>query len=130
MGDKMKEMTENNEAGKAPVQQEKTFANRKPRRLLIAGGVICTLAAVVIIGYFAVAEYYKTHFLPGTTVNGIVSDGLDAAEMAALLEERWSNYELTVTGRDGVTLGVLTDEEAGLKVTGALECAKAALETQ
>lgn len=130
MGDKMSEMTERNDEVKESGQQTKAPVNRRKLGVMVVGGVVCILAAALVIGYFAVAEYYKTHFLPGTTVNGIVSDGLDAAEMAALLEERWSNYELTVTGRDGVTLGVLTDEEAGLKVTGALECAKAALETQ
>ena len=87
MGDKMSEMTERNDEVKESGQQTKAPVNRRKLGVMVVGGVVCILAAALVIGYFAVAEYYKTHFLPGTTVNGIVSDGLDAAEMAALLEE-------------------------------------------
>ena len=64
-------------------------------------GNIIVIALILAIIYFAVAFYFRSHFYPNTTFNG-VSIGMKTCESAeALVSDNLSYYELIITGRDG-----------------------------
>lgn len=55
-------------------------------------------------------NYYETHFLPYTTVNGIDVSGKTPDEAKSLLADSLSSYTLTITGRED---DQVLDAEAG-----------------
>ena len=77
--------------------------------------------AILVIGYFYIADYYKNIFMPGTAINGIACDELSVEEVSALLESQPLTYELTVFGRDGIVLGRLDEKDIGLRFVSTLE---------
>lgn len=77
--------------------------------------VIVLLLAAGLIGYFIGENYYKNHFLKGTTVNGIDVSGMTVEE----LEERIQEYTLTIETRDSQGENhqeKITGSQIGLKV--------------
>ncbi len=102
--------------------------------------VLCVLAALLVaIGtgcyvlvqrYEEQAEYYKTRFLPGTTVNGIPCEEMTAEQVAEILESEVLEGSLTVIGRDEVILGSLSAQEINRRHVGTLEAVEGLLERQ
>ena len=129
-GEKQPEEKQSEEKQPEEKQPAGKKLSRKTVGWLTAGGAAFVIIAALIIGYFAVANHYKTHFLPGSTMNGMRVDGMSAEEAATLLEKKFTEYELAVTGRNGEVLGVLTDEDVSLRVTGAVEGVEGALSAQ
>lgn len=83
--------------------------------------IILLLVLLVIAGiYVGVAIHYRSHFLPGTSINHIDCSELDAAQTAGFLENQLLNYSLEVTGRDymtaesGTVLGRITASDINL----------------
>jgi hypothetical protein len=63
-----------------------------PLALLI---IFAALAAV----YCGLAQYYKDHFLPGSTINEVNVSGMEAAEAKSAIQADIRNYLLQVQGR-------------------------------
>lgn len=107
---------EKNEIGTEPSSGKKTIERWKKVTVAVAG-----LLVLVIVGiYIGVAMHYKSHFLPNTSINNMDCSGLDAAQVAGMLENQLQNYTIEVTGRDYATaksdavLGTITAEEIAL----------------
>ena len=64
-----------------------------------------------IIGY-----HYQSHFLPGTTINGMNCEGLSVEKVKDKLQQSISNYELSILCEDG-TKELLTGDMLGLVYT-------------
>lgn len=103
---------------------------KKHVSLYVIVAIIIFLLILVTAGYFMVADYYKTHFLPGTTLNGIVCDYLEADDIVKQLEQKSQTYTLTITGKDGETMGTLTAEDVGMKTVGVGSGVEDALASQ
>lgn len=90
------------------------------------------LAVGLILGislsacYVGMARYYRTHFFPGSTVNGMDCSNMGAAEVAALEDARIDTYCLQVWGRDYATgesstlVGEITPEKISLSYIDTL----------
>lgn len=107
---------ENNEIGAEPGSEKKSIERWKKVTAAVAG-----LLFLVIVGvYIGVAMYYRSHFLPNTSINNMDCSGLDAAQVAGMLENQLKDYTIEVTGRDyttaksGAVLGTITAEEIAL----------------
>ena len=105
-------------------------SGKKHTVLYIILAIVGILLILVGIGYLVVANYYKTHFLPGTTLNGIVCDNLEAAQIAEQLEAQNQTYSLTVTDRNGEIIGTLSAEDVGLETLDALGIVEDVLASQ
>lgn len=90
--------------------------SRKPRIILGVSAVV--LVTVLGAGYAAGANYYQTHFLPGTIINGMDCGRLDAAETAQQLGNQLTDFSLEVIGRDEKenkqSLAIIQESDIGL----------------
>ena len=115
-------------------QSQETADTRVPKKKHTASNVIFAIIGILLIlvgvGYFLVANYYKTHFLPGTTLNGIVCDNLEAAQIVDQLEAQNQIYSLTVLDRNGEIIGTLSAEDVGLETVDALGIVEDVLASQ
>ena len=81
---------EKNEIGTEPSSGKKTIERWKKVTVAVAG-----LLVLVIVGiYIGVAMHYKSHFLPNTSINNMDCSGLDAAQVAGMLENQLQNYTI------------------------------------
>lgn len=95
-------------AGQEPVKEAEKNTEQKERS---SGGrakwVVLGTALVLILllaaGYAGVAMYYKTHFLPGSSVNGIACGNMAVEEIAGLVDGQINAYCLQVWGRHHAT---------------------------
>lgn len=69
----------------------------------VVSGVVLALVLLLLAGYAGMAMYYKTHFLPGSSVNGIVCGNMTAEEIAKLVDRQIDTYCLQVWGRHHAT---------------------------
>ncbi len=130
------------EASKSePVKAAEPDAGTQPRKggrkkIVVAGSVLIALTAVGAAAYGGGVFYYKTHFLPNTSINGIDCSNLKVEEVVGLLDGQANGYVLEVKGRDyktgdpGAVLGAISPEEIHLVYTGTLEAVEAFLEQQ
>lgn len=63
--------------------------------------------------YAVIAFHYSSHFLPGTTINGINCEGLSVEKVEEKLQQSISKYELSIVTKEG-TKEVLTGDMLGL----------------
>lgn len=83
--------------------------------------VVLTVSVIAFLAVFYIwkMNFYKTHFLPNTYVNGVACSELDAASVAEILKADVSEYALTVLGRneqgEQTELGVIAAKDMGLK---------------
>lgn len=91
--------------------------------------ILLVVLAVSSIAFFAVfyiwkMNFYKTHFLPNTYVNGVDCSELNAAAVAEIIKADVAEYKLTILGRDEkgtqIELGVLSAEDVGLELVDAM----------
>ncbi len=113
----------------ADLKEQKSKKKRWPVWVIIAS-VILVLAALAAAVYFYMVDHYKTRFMPGTTINGIVCDKMEASEVSALLEAQSLSYELTVIGQGGEVVGKLDEKDIGLKFVSTLEHVEHILDQQ
>lgn len=104
-------------------------------RLIVYGSLF--LAVCCLLGvYVRVAVYYKTHYLPNTSVNGIACEGMEASELASLLENELSGYSLRVSGRNyatgesGAEIGTIKAKDIALSYENSLGEAERILREQ
>lgn len=116
--------------GDAVTGEEQNVKAQKSKasKIVIAAFLIILILLAAI--YFAVALYYRTHFLPNTDINGIECGNMDVLTVVPLIDAQISDYSLTVTGRDfatgesGALLGTIHVEDIGLAYSdtqGAVE---------
>lgn len=89
-------------------------------------GIVLILLISVSGGYVGMAMYYRTHFFPGSSINGIECGSMEATEAAALVDAQINTYCLQVWGRDYVTgesaalVGEITPEEISLSYVDSM----------
>lgn len=114
-------------AAKKKKSTKKTF-------FIVLGILAVVTIAVVIFLCVERTNYYKTHFLPNTYINGMNCSELDTATVAGMLEEKTNEYNLVILGRDeaGVQkeLGIISAEEIALNLKDALSEAEELLSQQ
>ena len=66
-------------------------------------GIVLFLLISVSGGYVGMAMYYRTHFFPGSTVNGMDCSNMETVEIAELVDAQINTYCLQVWGRDYAT---------------------------
>lgn len=141
-------MEEDSAKKESPIKEEEstkkalpttgeTPKKRRKRRVAVIGSIF----ALIIIGavsivYYKGVMYYRTHFLPNTTINGIDCAEMDVDSIVTLLDAPIYEYKLEVSGRDyksgnsGVKLGEIASEDIGLAYTGTKEAVESFLEQQ
>lgn len=125
--EKIKESEEDgkeNKAGAGVPEKEERKSGGKVKWIILAAAAV-VLAALAVV-YIRVAEYYKTHFFPGSSVNGIACGNMTAAELAVLVDAQSGTYVLQVFGRDYATgepsalLGEVLPEDISLSYEDSL----------
>ena len=101
------------------------------KALLISAGLFLLLVA----GYAGMAVYYRTRFLPGSSINGISCGGMGAAETAALVDGQIDSYSLQVRGLhyatgESAVIGEISPEDVELSYVDSLGGVEALLEEQ
>ncbi len=61
----------------------------------------------LIVAFFAVTGYYKTHFFNGTTLSGVDVSGLTAKQATEKVTENISDYLISIRTRDGEKYNLL-----------------------
>ncbi len=98
--------------------------------------LLLVLLGTALFAYYRTAVYYRTHFFPNTTINGIDCSGLEASAAAAMLDEHTGNYVMEVTGRDystgesGAVLGIISAGDIDLNFGDTREAVKGLLAGQ
>ncbi|MBR5564534.1 MAG: L,D-transpeptidase family protein [Roseburia sp.] len=91
------------------------------KKIIISLLVVLTVSVIAffVVFYIWKMNFYQTHFLPNTYVNGVACSELDAASVAEILKEDVSEYALTVLGRnehgEQTELGIIAAKDMGLK---------------
>lgn len=75
----------------------------KKRKIGIVLGIALVGINVIILFWMI---YYSNRWYPGTTVNGLEVSGQTMEESKRYLLEKYRDYTLTVTGREGVSLTI------------------------
>ncbi|MDD3337279.1 MAG: peptidoglycan binding domain-containing protein [Lachnospiraceae bacterium] len=81
--------------------------NKAKKITLISVGV---LVLIIIAVYVGVSLYFSTHFLSGSTINGIKATGKTVDQIKQSIREQIGKYTLTVEERDGVTETITADD--------------------
>ena len=107
----------------------------KKKIIIIVGTVLATSVVLLLaVMYKWKMDYYETHFLPNTYINGADCSELDANAVAEIFKAQAAEYELTILGRDEngnqTELSKLTAEEIGLELTDGVAEAKELLAQQ
>lgn len=79
--------------------------------------VLFILLASAGYAYYRRVGYYRTHFLPNTSINGIDCSNMEIEPVVEMLDARIGAYVLSVSGRDyrtgepGAVLGVIVPDD-------------------
>lgn len=79
--------------------------------------ILGCVAALAIIAYGLGTWWFTSHFIPGTTIDGIDVSWMDANELAHKIEAETASYANHVTGK-GVDL-IITAQDIDLAIDGA-----------
>ena len=105
------------------TETKEKVSKKKIVTILLVGLAVSAIALCAVF-YVWKMNFYKTHFLPNTYVNGVDCSELDVAAVAEILKTDVANYEMHVLGRDEkgeqVELGVISAEDIGLVVKDAV----------
>lgn len=114
-----------------------TVKESKRRRRYLKWLIPVVAIGVIVVGsYIGVALYYGSHFLPNSSVNGIMCKNMKAEELAKQIAAQINTYSLEVTGRDyrtgesGIVLGTLVPAEIRMSYVDCLDAVKELLEAQ
>ena len=73
-------------------------------KYLIVVTSMIVLALAILVGiFFTKANFYKTHFFPGTKMNGVDVSKMTCEEATDKVGKFVADYLLSIQGRDGVT---------------------------
>lgn len=78
--------------------RSKKYKKKKMQRRVI---ILFTVSLLVLFGYLWMANYFTSHFLPGTKVNGIPFSGKTAPYAADYFQKQIQDYRLTLENADG-----------------------------
>ena len=106
---------------------------QKTRQIVLAVLAVISIAAIIVV-CIVQTNFYKTHFLPNTYINGADCSKLDAKAAAGILEEEMKAYNLVLMGRDETgaakELGTIFAEEISLELKDSAGEVKILLEQQ
>ncbi|NLG05645.1 MAG: L,D-transpeptidase family protein [Clostridia bacterium] len=68
--------------------------------------VLISSVIVLILIYFGMSYYYRTHFSYNTTINGVYCGNKTVAQANNLLKEQAGSYELLIHGRKGIEVSI------------------------
>lgn len=92
------------EAAEDPKEDAKKKGRRSGGRAKwVLLGAALAIVLLLSAGYAGMAFYYKSHFLPGSSVNGIECSNMTAEEIATLVDGQINTYCLQVWGRQHAT---------------------------
>lgn len=77
---------------------KKAISRRKRLRI-----IRISLIAAALVAYATGIWYFSSHFLPGTTVDGVDASLMDTAQLSDAIEQRASSYELQLIGPNDFT---------------------------
>lgn len=129
-------------AGPQNTEQSAETQEKKKKRGFAGKAKWIVLAVVLVLvialpaGYIGIAMYYRTHFFPGSTVNGINCGNMTAAEAAPLVDEQINTYCLQVwgrqyaTGESSILVGEIMPEDISLSYADSLGGVENILEAQ
>ena len=125
------------------VKAEKQIPESKEREQKIAQtgkniviGVILGLLIVLTGVYVGVTLYYRSHFMPNTSINGITCDNMDVATVVSLVDAQIQEYSLKVTGRNpetgvsGEILGIIDVDDIGMSYADTKDAVQDVLSNQ
>lgn len=106
------------------MSDTKEKMSKKKIGVIAIAAVIAVIVIAFGVFYSWKVNFYKTHFLPSTTVNGMSCSELDVETVAAMLNEQMKEYRITIYGRDEngnrVELGSIQATEIELELTDAV----------
>ena len=73
----------------------------KARKVIL--GVLLAYILIVGIGYLGVSYFYSSHFLKGTTINGIECSSKTVEQVKEKIQDEIGEYKLRITEIDGKT---------------------------
>lgn len=88
---------------------KKRSKKRLKKKLLVSGILIGMLLVILLAGYFSISSYFKTHFFPGTKINGIDCSRMTVEKVKERIQDGLQEYSLIVKER-GDNSEVITAE--------------------
>jgi len=98
------------------VMSASDFQRKGPSAGKVAGIIICVLFALLVATYLGGVWFFKSHYLPKTTINGDDVSFEDTSYAADLLESALDGYQIHVTGDNLDT--TITAEQANMEIDG------------
>ncbi len=96
----------------------KEKVSKKKVIIILLVALLASAITLFAVFYIWKTNFYKSHFLPNTYVNGVDCSEMEASAVAEFLEEDARKYELTILGRDEngnqIELGAITAEDINL----------------
>ena len=74
------------------------------------------LALSLAVGYFMIANYFSTHFLPNTVINGINVSHMTAEEVTNHIFEQTLTYQIEVFDQNGDIAGIINAHDIGTSI--------------
>ncbi len=147
VGSRKKKKSSEPEQGSKPANVQNTIESEEKQAKKRQGGssgrakrIVLALVIILIIalpaGYIGVAIYYRTHFFPKSTINGIDCGNMTAGEVAPLVDAQINTYCLQVWGRHHATgesrtlVGEVLPEDISLSYIDSLGGVEDILEAQ
>lgn len=91
----------------------KKKSRRRRKKFLIPIGILAVLLIALTGGYLGISSYFKTHFFPGTKINGIDCGKMTVEKVKEKIQEGLQEYTLTMQERGG-SAEVLTADMLGI----------------
>ena len=91
----------------------KKKSRRRRKKFLIPIGILAVLLIALTGGYLGISSYFKTHFFPGTKINGIDCGRMTVEKVKEKIQEGLQEYTLTMQERGG-SAEVLTADMLGI----------------
>lgn len=89
------------------------------KKVLVTSGVI---VGILLIIYIGISVYFMNHFFFGATINDINVSGSSVEEAQRKIDEKLSEYALTIVERDGTTENIAaTDVDLAIPWNGQVE---------
>lgn len=79
----------------------------KKKKVLVASSVV---VGVLLIIYISISVYFMNHFFFGSTINDVDVSGNSIEEAQKKIDEKLSEYVLTIVERDGTTENITAKE--------------------
>ncbi len=118
------------------MKETKAKQKQKKRSPILTGLGIFAILTVSVLVFVCVerTNYYKTHFLPNTYINGMNCSELDVQVVGGMLEQKAKEYELAILGQDEMgspkEIGRVTAEEIALELEDGMAVANELLSQQ